>query len=123
VRKPHQRAAPLVLHPRGGQLQRRATRRIDLKLHLAKPVAQRRHLFAEQQAALLQIAHVAGEALDLRQVVRREKECRLADAVEQALDQLVAHQRIEPRKRLVEHQQRGAEAKRSRESRLHPHAT
>ena len=81
-----------------------------------------RHLFGEQHPPAFEIPHVAGEALNLRQVVRREKNGRLRRALQQALDQLIAHQRVQPGKRLVQHDQRGPVRQRARERRLHPHA-
>jgi hypothetical protein len=64
---------------------------------------------------------MAGETLDLGEVVRGEKEGRLADAVEQPLDQLIAHQRVEAGEGLIQHQQRGPVAERADERRLHAH--
>ena len=54
------------------------------------------HLFGEDQAALFQIPDMAGEAFDLREVVRREKDGGFSNTVQQALNQLVADQGIEP---------------------------
>jgi len=48
---------------------------------------------------------VAGEALDLGQIVRGDEDGGAVRAIEQAFDQLIAHQRVEPRERLVEYDQ------------------
>src|SRR5262249_39110260 len=79
--------------------------RRDDNLDFSETGCQRRHFFGELQAALRQECDVSREALDIDQIVRRDKERRLARTIHQSLDQILAYHRIQATERLIENQQ------------------
>ena len=92
---------------RAGPRGRERRRGIEREHDFAKTRGERFELLGELQAALVEIADVAREALDLREVVRGDEDGGVFGAREQAFDQLVADQRVEAGEGLVEHDQRG----------------
>src|SRR5450631_3701937 len=101
VRETDERAGAFDAEPGGGQLLRDGGGGIDLELDAAEAIGEGGHLFGEDEAALLEVADVAGEALDFGEIVRREKDGGLADAVDQALNQFVTDERVEAGEGLV----------------------
>ena len=76
----------------------------------------------EDQAALVQERDVAGDPLDLGDLVAREEDRPArAGQVDHALEELAAHQEVEPRGRLVEDQELGLRGQGQRERDLGPH--
>jgi len=88
----------------------------------AKTAGERGHLFGEQEAALVQIGDVAGEAFDLREVVGRQEDRGFGVRSRIALDQLFADQHVEPAEGLVEDDQLGPVGQRRGQRGLHAHA-
>jgi len=75
--------------------------------NFAETVGEDGHFFRKEQAALFEIADVAGEAFDFGEVVRGEKDGGFGCALDEAFDELVADQWIEAGERLVEDDESG----------------
>ncbi len=65
---------------------------------------------------------MAGKALDLSEIVRREKDGSRWSALDEFFDEFVAHKRVKAGNRLIEKDERGPVSQGTGEGRLHPHA-
>src|ERR1022692_1384283 len=115
------RAGRFRLQPTGRPLARYRRGCRERDGDLPKTGTERLEFLGELQPATIQVADVAGEALDLGKVVRRDEDGGVFGAWEEAFDQLVANQRVESRERLVQHHQLWAVSQRGGQRCLHPH--
>src|SRR5207302_2084226 len=74
------------------------------------------------ELAIFEVADVAGETLDLGQVVRGNENGRFLSSVDESLNQFIAHQRVESGERFVQNNQLGMVGERTCEGGFHPHA-
>src|SRR5438128_1488712 len=94
---------------------------MESDFNLAEARSQRGHLLGKLHPAAIEITDVAGEALDLGEVVRRDENGCLGSAFQNPLDQVLAIHWIEATERLVEHEQSRTVSQGGRERSLHPH--
>src|SRR6185312_3608758 len=84
-----------------------------------EPRRQRPHFFGKPHRALIDIRHMRREAFNLRQIVRRQKHCRLRARRQNGFDHLIPHQHVEIAERLIEKQKARMIRKRRGDRSLH----
>src|SRR6202044_3752468 len=97
-------------------------RRVESDFDFAEAVRKRAQLFGKLDAAVFEITDMAGKGLYVGQVVRGDENGGVLAAFQQATNELVASQRIEPGEGLVEHHDFGPVSERGGQRGLDAHA-